>query len=420
MSTRQGIRQRFLRETYTGIVSTETGGSATTLVDSSYTDSGADSASGVGLWLYRPAAAAADQVRRSTAYTVASGTFTHGGPNYAVSPASSTYEIHFFMDPRELNQCLNRALSRCWYRTLTPLSLITDYDMETSGTTNWTASNATLSKVTGVTGFNGKQALQVLSTSATGTATSVAVGAFPSTNWYMQALAHVSSGDSGIILRAIDQDGTTIDSVTLAEASSDNAILGTVALAKSFIVGSGVTSIRLRLIVSDDATTTRWDDVILHRIGSNRLPLPTWITSENQIEQIFTQRYTHVVPGTTDVMAADFIEKGDLINWHLDLDGNTEGNQATIVLDGYHLTSSPVYIYANRPYPSLSDETTTVSGVDEDLVVAALKLEFYQTLDSRPWSKGQYQNQLQKARADFMALSRYHTPRIIRPITAWW
>ena len=419
-TNRQSIRRRFLRETYTGIIGTATGGAATTLVDTTYQDTAADSTTGVGLWLYRPnAASAADQVRRISTYTVASGTFTHGGPNYAVSPTTDSYELHFFLDPRELNECINRALSRCWYKTLTPLSLITDYDMETSGVTNWTATNATRVKTTGVSGFHGLQVLSVTASAANGYVQSDAVGAWPSTSWYMQVRAYSSSGDTGLILRAVDEDNTTIDSVTLDEISSDS-ILGISNLGKSFQAGSTVTSISLRLIVQDNLGVGRFDDVILHRINSNYLRLPTWVTSDKQIEQVFTMRSTERITGGTDSLISDYIERGTPLRWHMEHDGSSIDSTAFIVFDGYRLTNMPVYIYASRPYPSLADETTTSLSVDEDLAVAALKLEFYQLMDARPWSKGGYGPALQKARADFLALQKHHMPRLERPITSIW
>ena len=160
--------------------------------------------------------------------------------------------------------------------------------------------------------------------------------------------------------------------------------------------------------------------MILHRINSNYLRLPTWVTSDKQIEQVFTMRSTERITGGTDSLISDYIERGTPIRWHMENDGSSIDSTAFIVFDGYRLTNMPVYIYASRPYPSLSDETTTSLSVDEDLAVAALKLEFYQLMDARPWSKGQYQNALQKARADFLALQKHHMPRLERPITSIW
>jgi hypothetical protein len=83
----------------------------TTVVASTYATGGIQPNEIVGQWLYRGnATAAADVIRRCTAFATATGTFTHAGTNYSDTTATSEYLELLRYEPRFYNAAIRDAL----------------------------------------------------------------------------------------------------------------------------------------------------------------------------------------------------------------------------------------------------------------------------------------------------------------------
>lgn len=117
--------------------STSTGGSSTTLVDTTWptkTTLAVDE-QWKDAWLFRPnAVAAGDKVRLVDTYTPSTGTFTIDNP-YANAPTTEAYEIHTVIEPlTAMTNLINEGLKRCMLETeiaATPTALDTVHCMTT-------------------------------------------------------------------------------------------------------------------------------------------------------------------------------------------------------------------------------------------------------------------------------------------------
>lgn len=118
--------------------STSTGGSSTTLVDTTWpvkTTLAVDE-QWRDAWILRPnAVAAGDKVRIVDTYTPGTGTFTVDNP-YTNAPITEAYEIHTTIEPvTAMNLIINEGLKRCMLEvevTLTPIALQQEHLLTTA------------------------------------------------------------------------------------------------------------------------------------------------------------------------------------------------------------------------------------------------------------------------------------------------
>src|SRR3990167_8204573 len=199
--TRRNLLSRFLRETGLGHYGTATGGSTTTLVDTTTLQSTQFSDQDwVGGWarISRDAGGAAAapeaEIRPITTYAPSTGTITVN-PAFTAAPVSTdNYELWRFPSPRMILDSLDTLLQEeVWLPCWSPLSQIIDFDMEQDNMTHWTGTNATVTKVTIEPALNGKRWLSVVSTSAGGYATSPTYNVEPSKSYYVSTLVHPTS-----------------------------------------------------------------------------------------------------------------------------------------------------------------------------------------------------------------------------------
>jgi hypothetical protein len=414
--TRQSVRQRLIQEAGLGLNSVATGGGATTLIDTTRLERGnADSRSFVGYWLYRPNAVnAVDKVRQVSSYTPASGTLTHQGVNYVAAPLAGgddgVYELIKLMHPDDLNSAINRAGERIWFDQWSPLSLVNDGDMESSGVTAWTASNATLTKVTMTSaGFSPtlqrhSRVLRVANTSANGYAESNTIT--------------VAKGAFGLAFGTMAADVGTME-IVVWDKTNNAQIIALSAQQEaphqvytSFTVPGTCTAVALRLLGVEATADVYWDMVGLHVQNQTAFIAPSWVVRPSQILNLH-QQIGIGSPMTASSGQAFYPDNAFL--WpvvpiaHIEFDPPSAVNRIRIHL-GIRAGPRPIWIHAIRPYSDfqLNDETT--SGImPEDWFVAACRIELYERLNGL--YKGQFQAQWTQAQRQFAAISRYEAPR---------
>ena len=116
------------------------------------------------------------QVKKSTGFAPTTGTLTVQPAWSNAIAASVTFEVHSLLPPSVLHDCINRALRNMYHVYTFPLTLMTDGDMEASTATNWTGTNATVTKTTTAAQvLMGVRALSVVSTAAGGYAQSASI-----------------------------------------------------------------------------------------------------------------------------------------------------------------------------------------------------------------------------------------------------
>ncbi len=109
----------------------------------------ADTSRYVGDEMYITAGTSIGDRRQITAYAPSTGVFTASANWTATPTTSSTFDIYKRgLQHDYLKDRVNEALAELTYRTISPLTLVTDGDMETSGVGSWTATGSTFTKVT--------------------------------------------------------------------------------------------------------------------------------------------------------------------------------------------------------------------------------------------------------------------------------
>lgn len=231
------------------------------------------------------------EVRRVSAYTASTSTFTLNSDRGFSNSPTTTMTIGLYktipplypngqdtaMDRGSWRWYINRTLRNLRYRRYSLLTLVTDGDMEATGTTNWTASNSTLSKVTTAANVSlGARSLRVLNSSANGYARSALVPVTYGDAYCLRADLRVNSGTA--VLEAYDEtNGASLQTQTTT--SQDQRYLWTV-----FWVPSGCHNVSVRLKGTEASADIYWDCVSLRHQLAHRLPLPSWIDRAEAFE----------------------------------------------------------------------------------------------------------------------------------------
>lgn len=198
--------------------------------------------------------------------------------------AGDTYEIYAALDPSMWNKAINAGLKRCQYVTKSPITLVTDGDMEATGTTSWAATNATVAKSTSDTVSDGAQSLVVTNTSLGGyvtQATSIPVTPGRSFRMWVDYRV-VSSGNETAQIAVYDATHATFIQAAISpdQDAGKNTQGGMMQLA--FSIPVGCVRAQIRLIGSEATAVIAWDDLILVCTSQFRYSLPSWLTSRQQ------------------------------------------------------------------------------------------------------------------------------------------
>ena len=240
-------------------------------------------------------------------------------------------------------EALNRALGLMRYRTVVPITLVPDGDMDTSGTADWTdVGTVTPSKVTSTGNVQrGSQALRLLNGAASsGSRTaSIAVDPTNAQHYYLQANVRAAVGTAR--LQAYDAtNSAAIDAETYANA-------GWGRLSLSFTLPATCETLQVRLIGDGASDDIYWDDVVLLRRGAMEVPLPTWVTDRSHVRRVLQSR-----ANLLQVDREDMVEV-----WaEIEADESNPLSQFRVRVDSI---SGPLYLDALRPFDTLSTDSAT-------------------------------------------------------------
>lgn len=127
MPTRKQVRQEAAAR-FDGrfLVSTATGGTTSTVVDTArLQNSGGSTSKYVGGWVLPTSGNGAGVTKPISAYAPTTGTITNGGTVWGgVIAAADEYELHMLLDPRDWNDVINRGLRKCVKLRLDQLTLV--------------------------------------------------------------------------------------------------------------------------------------------------------------------------------------------------------------------------------------------------------------------------------------------------------
>ena len=321
---------------------------------------------------------------------------------------TNTFEVHGTLHPDRVEEAINRALRKMHFLHTFALTLVTDGDMETSGVGSWTASNATLAKTTSTAQVTfGAQGMSVTTTSANGYAGSTAIAVEEGQSYYAQVSFKGVAAATTPKLVAYDATGSAeIDSTTWTEGGD-----GTLRL--SFQIPDDCRSLVLRLQVVENSKVVYYDEAILLQDGRRSYPLPTFVRNpEAEVHEVYTLAYQGMWP-SSDQSRPMHREYAAWQDWDLLADPlGPSGQQFSILLSGGGTTARPVWVQMWRRFGALSADTDATAA-DLDWVSAGALLECYKILRSHSPATdvSLWEQRMQEARAQFVALNQRYVPR---------
>lgn len=280
-----------------------------------------------------------------------------------------------------LTRYINEFLRTHQYRHYGLLTLITDGDMETSGVTNWTATNASASKITTATSVGkGKQALQV-TTSAT--------------NGYVQSASVAVAGISRVMCCVADLAANTgtaklqLWDVTNA-AEIDSVSTTSRAVTTLWLNGANIPStchsVAVRLIGEGSGDVAVWDNVSLRPSGKMTIALPSWVTKRELVERV-QESVDRGVTVTTDVLARDSRLFANVYDYEITEDYGA-ANQFRLTIPAVSFDRH-AFVVGLRYYGELSADTDTTDA-DSDWVKAGVLVNIYvdkkQVKEAQRWA----------------------------------
>lgn len=268
MTTRPAVRQEMLRRTGLGFTATATGGTATTVTATDYLLNSGIFASEEyeNRYIHRPdATAAADRIRIASSW--AAGTLTHNGASYTNVPTNNEAIEITLVDPTILNQCFSRTLRLVKRTRWVPLGItIADGDMGASDATNYTASSATLSKVTTAANIKfGPRSLRVANSAANGYGRTASIPVAPNAAYYAWGFTRADVGTAGL------QSYDVTNSAVISTYTTVNEIWSLIGY--GFNAPGGCEEVQLRLRGSEATADCYWNAIGLYRIGQNLLDI---------------------------------------------------------------------------------------------------------------------------------------------------
>ena len=407
MPTRQAIRQELGKRLGSYASGTASGGSTSTIADNDNvafagTASSPSPDTWEDAWVYPTSGGEAGNTRRvtTTGFNPATGTLTVT-PNWSSGPsAGHTFEVYGHLEPGVMHDCINRALRRIYHPHMFAVTLVTDGDMEASGTSSWSASNCSVAKNTTATNIlsgGGAQALSVTTTSANGYAASAAIPVEDEAGYYVRAaFRDVAAATTPKLVVYDATNGSEIDSETWTTG-------GTGSLDFGFDTPDACRSINIRLHVGENSKVGYWDNVVLLKNGQSVYTLPDSVLHpEAEIIEVY-QAMGDERPTHQNIEAP-------WIDWEV-LPDFKGANQFAVVLTG-GTRNAPVWVHGHRRYDELASDTATTAA-DLDWVVSGALVECYRELRSSGPARdvGFWEDRLVEARAEFRAKNRQWIPR---------
>lgn len=321
------------------------------------------------------------EVRRIATYTPSTGqlaTAASRGFSNATTTTQS-YGVFFGIPParygvqKGMEEYFNAFLRQHHYRHWSLLTLVTDGDMETSGVANWTATNATVAKVTTAASVDkGKQGLSITTTAALGYAESVAIAVTGNRAMPVVADVKVTAGDSAKLELWDKTNDATIDSVTTSDTQP-------MLLWLNADIPSTCKSVAVRLVGVGNGDIAVWDNISFRYHSRAEISAPSWLTERWQAENI---RYTLDTgySSTSYTRTRDLREYPQVYDFDLLEDYGASTPFRVRFSDLPH--QSHVFLVGIRPFGELSADTDTTDA-DKDWLCRNVLAEIYAEKDDK-------------------------------------
>lgn len=409
-STRKTIRQRIATRLYpnawpvTSVTTSD--GTTTTIIDDTLFP-GSIGAEFSGAWVYM-ASIPTDSTPIGEIARIYSVDFNAGQSTSTLifSPAltiltksTAEYEIHYKYHPTTIHTRIDAVLGNFQAPILIPLTLITDGDMEATGTSDWTAAGTggtpTIAKNTS-TVFHGRQSLSITNDGATtlGYAKSASVALRPTTTVIIAADVFITSGDEArLSLYASDATGGTFALVGTA-AKSDAS--GWVHL--EFVATTGSTDEYIQVWLESQAVSdvTYWDNAILLPTNQASIAIPGTIELSEEAKKLFYYNVGTGLSGSNDVTAYKLEEQPRQFWSHFKVERDETAVVPYRIGINKRPISSPLWLEGMIDFSAFAGASESAKDADttvcpEDLVVEFVYALFLEDMAKEARTKGDFE-----------------------------
>lgn len=280
-------------------------------------------------------------------------------PDFASSTGSAIASVPghgiFQMYPKGFNpdilvDAINRVLENTEAYFMWPLTeFFADNDMEETGTSSYSSSNATLAKASG--SWNGSQMLNVTASAAAGYAAAT-LGVLENEQFMFAAMGRVTSGDTG---RLRLWDATAGAELAVSEDFTNSSAW----LEFKFgpiVVADNTASLELRMMSVNNTDVSHWDDIQAWILGSYNYPMPSWLTRPEQIVDIVEFVGSPSGPNNDDEAFLPWRSYSRPLQWSWQYrDPRLDPYAWVNVVAG---TNRP-YVIAKRPFSTLGGDSST-------------------------------------------------------------
>lgn len=312
--------------------------------------------------------AGVSNVRRITTYTPASSEITVSRAFGTTPTTTHSYGVYFGYPPvrhgatKGLREYINETLRELRYKGLTLITLVTDGDMETSGTTNWTASSATVTKSTSYA-TQGLYSLRVANSGANGYARTASIPVQSGSTVFVAADVKAVTGTAELILYDAT-NSAAIDSSTATDLTHTY-------LSFSAQIPATCRSVQIRLAGQGASDDIYWDNITLRQMSQRSIPLPSWVVNDNMVEDFEYWAYGNVPQTGAEGSLATSRYKHDVAFWSIDYDGSL----LSVFIEPPNYNGH-IFMRALKPYSELTDITETTDA-NKDLVKALVLTRIY-------------------------------------------
>ena len=376
----QTIVQAIIRRLWAGhqpiVATADSSGNTTTalaIADFAYTSAHANSYDGVNIWVVGGSGRQESRVIRA-GFAPSTGIWTLS-PALGVAPTSATVWFLYGMRRDDILQAVNRVLDRLYLPTYLPLTLVTDGDMESSATSDWTSiGSPTLSKVTTAARvLTGQRALRIQTTAVNDGVSAANIRVQERETLLLSVAAMCDTGSVEVELRDVT-NGATIDSVVTLdqEAYTEARFWGTVP------TGCEEVTVRIRAQTATSDIYIGWVSLIastrqvynlpstledvsfLESPGLYRLPLGY----AGEVNRSYIPLSRPLTPALVSGTLRDYLG----------------ANSQRITLP--QPSTDPLFLHFRRSFASLTLDTDTTAA-PEELVVAGTLADLYGKLEHR-------------------------------------
>lgn len=364
-----------------------------------------------GAWFYVYSGTGVGDERRIAAYDPRKGTnygqLTYDRPGTDLDATSKCLVYNSALSPSALVRQINASLRRLRRQRLLPFTLIEDGLMEDSGVSKWTATTATLSKITTAANiYEGAQALRVLNSAVDGRARSALIPVEPGSTYVVEAVCQIanSTGTHTATLRVQDETGAA----STATATSTSRERTRLRITFSPLSGSYRISVRLEGSAAD--SDIYWDDVLLWRPTVKQLALPTDLERWDQVYNAF-ERLPH-----SDSGPAHAVDYRRLANWHLLADPTAATLFLLDLSDTGWSGHYPVLVDCLLPWAELTSDAATTAASQDDVVLRARALCYAVLARAGPREDRSFYEKMADKLAQTWATHAAYQPRRAYPI----